>query len=80
MARKLHRQIGISLDDDEAEELDFRRLDDPTLNISHGFEATSTNRPQSRSAAYQGRHRRTSFASRHQDRDGRRDMRKQSSG
>jgi hypothetical protein len=41
-----------SLDDDEAEELDFRRLDDPTLNISRGFEATSTNRPQSRSAPH----------------------------
>ena len=38
MARKLHRQLGIRLDYDEAERLFFRRLDDPTLNISRGFE------------------------------------------
>ena len=39
MARKLHRQLGIRLDYAEAEKLFFRRLDDPTLNISRGFEA-----------------------------------------
>lgn len=37
--RKLQRQLGIRLDYDEAERLFFRRLDDPTLNISRGFEA-----------------------------------------
>lgn len=39
MARKLHRQLGIRLDYDEIEKLFFRRLDDPALNISRGFEA-----------------------------------------
>jgi putative SOS response-associated peptidase YedK len=39
LARKLHRQLGIRLDYAEAQELFFRRLDDPTLNISRGFEA-----------------------------------------
>jgi putative SOS response-associated peptidase YedK len=39
MARKLHRQLGIRLDYAEVERLFFRRLDDPTLNISRGFEA-----------------------------------------
>jgi putative SOS response-associated peptidase YedK len=39
VARKLHRQLGIRLDYAEAERLFFRRLDDPTLNISRGFEA-----------------------------------------
>jgi putative SOS response-associated peptidase YedK len=39
VARKLHRQLGIRLDYLEAEKLFFRRLDDPTLNISRGFEA-----------------------------------------
>jgi hypothetical protein len=38
-ARKMYRQMGIRLDYDEAEKLFFRRLDDPTLNISRGFEA-----------------------------------------
>ena len=37
--RKLHRQLKIRLDYEEAEKLFFRRLDDPTLNISRGFEA-----------------------------------------
>src|SRR5277367_3273510 len=37
--RKMYRQLGIRLDYDEAEKLFFRRLDDPTLNISRGFEA-----------------------------------------
>jgi len=39
MARKLHRQLGIRIDFDEVEKLFFRRLDDPTINISRGFEA-----------------------------------------
>jgi putative SOS response-associated peptidase YedK len=39
MVRKLHRQLGIRIDYDEAEKLFFRRLDDPTVNISRGFEA-----------------------------------------
>jgi putative SOS response-associated peptidase YedK len=39
MARKLHRQLGIRLDYDEAERLFFQRLDDPSLIISRGFEA-----------------------------------------
>jgi putative SOS response-associated peptidase YedK len=39
MARKLHRQLGIRIDYDEVEKLFFRRLDDPTVNISRGFEA-----------------------------------------
>jgi putative SOS response-associated peptidase YedK len=39
MARKLHRQLGIRLDHDEIEKLFFRRLDDPSLLISRGFEA-----------------------------------------
>jgi putative SOS response-associated peptidase YedK len=38
-ARKMYRQLGIRLDYEEAEKLFFRRLDDPTLNISRGFEA-----------------------------------------
>jgi putative SOS response-associated peptidase YedK len=37
--RKLHRQLGIRLDYYEAEKLFFRRLDDPSLMISRGFEA-----------------------------------------
>jgi hypothetical protein len=36
--RKMYRQLGIRLDYDEAERLFFRRLDDPTINISRGFE------------------------------------------
>jgi putative SOS response-associated peptidase YedK len=39
MARKLSRQLGIRLDYDEVERLFFRRLEDPTLNVSRGFEA-----------------------------------------
>ena len=35
----MHRQLGIRLDYDEAERLFLRRLDDPALNISRGFEA-----------------------------------------
>jgi putative SOS response-associated peptidase YedK len=37
-ARKLHRQLGIRLDYADAEKLFFRRLEDPTVNISRGFE------------------------------------------
>src|SRR5580692_3998839 len=39
MARKLSRQLGIRLDYDEVERLFFRRLDDPSLTVSRGFEA-----------------------------------------
>jgi hypothetical protein len=39
MARKLNRQLGIRLDFDDIEKLFFRRLDDPSLIISRGFEA-----------------------------------------
>jgi putative SOS response-associated peptidase YedK len=39
MARKLNRQLGIRFDYAEVEKLFFRRLEDPTLNISRGFEA-----------------------------------------
>jgi putative SOS response-associated peptidase YedK len=37
--RKMYRQLGLRLDYEQAEKLFFRRLDDPTLNISRGFEA-----------------------------------------
>jgi putative SOS response-associated peptidase YedK len=37
--RKLHRQLGIRLDYLEAEKLFMRRLDDPGILISRGFEA-----------------------------------------
>jgi putative SOS response-associated peptidase YedK len=39
MARKLHRQLGLRIDYDEVERLFFRRLDDPSIVISRGFEA-----------------------------------------
>jgi putative SOS response-associated peptidase YedK len=38
MARKLNRQLGIRLDYDDIEKLFFRRLNDPSLSISRGFE------------------------------------------
>jgi putative SOS response-associated peptidase YedK len=38
VVRKLYRELGIRLDYTEAETLFMRRLDDPTLNISRGFE------------------------------------------
>jgi putative SOS response-associated peptidase YedK len=38
MARKLHRQLGIRLDYDEAQKLFFRRLEDSSISISRGFE------------------------------------------
>jgi putative SOS response-associated peptidase YedK len=37
--RKLHRELGIRLDYEEAAKLFFQRLDDPTISISRGFEA-----------------------------------------
>jgi putative SOS response-associated peptidase YedK len=37
--RKLHRELGIRLDYDDAFKLFMRRLDDPSLVISRGFEA-----------------------------------------
>jgi putative SOS response-associated peptidase YedK len=39
LVRKLNRELGIRLDYDEAEKLFVRRLDEPTLNVSRGFEA-----------------------------------------
>jgi putative SOS response-associated peptidase YedK len=39
LARKLSRQLGIRFDYDEIERLFFRRLEDPSINISRGFEA-----------------------------------------
>lgn len=39
MVRKLHRDLSIRLDYAEAERLFVRRLEDPALNISRGFEA-----------------------------------------
>ena len=39
MVRKLSRQLGIRLDYGEVEKLFYRRLDDPSLSISRGFEA-----------------------------------------
>ena len=39
LVRKLHRQLGIRLDYAEAESLFMRRLEEPGLNISRGFEA-----------------------------------------
>ena len=42
MARKLHRQLGLRIDYDEVERLFFRRLDDPGIVISRGFEANFT--------------------------------------
>jgi len=39
LARKLDRQLGLRLDYEAAEQLFFRRLDDPSILISRGFEA-----------------------------------------
>ena len=39
MARKLSRQLGIRMDYAEVEQLFFRRIEDPTVNVSRGFEA-----------------------------------------
>jgi len=38
VVRKLHRELGIRLDYDEALQLFLRRLDDPSIVISRGFE------------------------------------------
>ena len=37
--RKLYRELGIRLDYAEAQRLFERRLDEPGMNISRGFEA-----------------------------------------
>jgi hypothetical protein len=37
VAGEPHRQLGIRIDYDEVERLSFRRLDDPSINISRGF-------------------------------------------
>jgi putative SOS response-associated peptidase YedK len=39
MARKLSRQLGLRMDYAEVEKLFFRRLEDPGINVSRGFEA-----------------------------------------
>jgi putative SOS response-associated peptidase YedK len=39
VVRKLHRELGIRLDYDEAFKLFMRRLDDPNVMVSRGFEA-----------------------------------------
>src|SRR5216683_478424 len=39
VVRKLHRELGIRLDYEEAFKLFMRRLDDPSVLISRGFEA-----------------------------------------
>jgi len=39
MARKLSRQLGIRMDYGEVEKLFFRRLEEPGINVSRGFEA-----------------------------------------
>lgn len=39
VVRKLHRELGIRLDHEEALNLFMRRLDDPSINISRGFES-----------------------------------------
>lgn len=39
VAKKLHRQLGLRLDYVESEKLFFRRLEDPSLVISRGFES-----------------------------------------
>jgi putative SOS response-associated peptidase YedK len=39
VVRKLHRELGIRLDYQEAFQLFMRRLDDPSIAISRGFEA-----------------------------------------
>jgi putative SOS response-associated peptidase YedK len=43
VVRKLHRQLGIRLDYEEAFRLFMRRLDDPSVAISRGFEANFDN-------------------------------------
>jgi putative SOS response-associated peptidase YedK len=43
VVRKLHRELGIRLDYEEAFSLFMRRLDDPSITISRGFEANFDN-------------------------------------
>jgi len=43
VVRKLHRELGIRLDYEEAFNLFMRRLDDPSIAISRGFEANFEN-------------------------------------
>jgi putative SOS response-associated peptidase YedK len=43
VVRKLHRQLGIRLDYEEAFQLFMRRLDDPSIAVSRGFEANFGN-------------------------------------
>jgi putative SOS response-associated peptidase YedK len=43
VVRKLHREMGIRLDYEEAFNLFMRRLDDPSIAISRGFEANFEN-------------------------------------
>src|ERR1700726_104095 len=43
VVRKLHRELGIRLDYQEAFQLFMRRLDDPSIAISRGFEANFDN-------------------------------------
>src|ERR1700688_4680921 len=43
VVRKLHRELGIRLDYQEAFQLFMRRLDDPSIVISRGFEANFDN-------------------------------------
>jgi putative SOS response-associated peptidase YedK len=43
VVRKLHRELGIRLDYEEAYRLFMRRLDDPSIAISRGFEANFDN-------------------------------------
>ncbi|HLZ97167.1 MAG TPA: SOS response-associated peptidase family protein [Steroidobacteraceae bacterium] len=43
VVRKLHRDLGIRLDYEEAFQLFMRRLDDPSIVISRGFEANFDN-------------------------------------
>ena len=43
VVRKLHRELGIRLDYEEAFQLFMRRLDDPSVAISRGFEANFDN-------------------------------------
>src|ERR1700726_2333690 len=43
VVRKLHREFGIRLDYEEAFRLFMRRLDDPSITISRGFEANFDN-------------------------------------
>ena len=43
VVRKLHREMGIRLDYEEAFKLFMRRLDDPGIAISRGFEVNFDN-------------------------------------